>query len=228
MADSKIVRQLRFHDPRNPQQTTDAPVRAYGSGAHARRPDPSIVPGAPEGPAQPLGPVSQALRTSPNPQNGATQRPQMRNVTPGIGDDAVQVRRSLTAQDVHKQAAGWQAPARAGVAPVVLANGFTTEQRDLLDMLLTGFRGEHESTSGPEGKPGNPELVALVDETRAALARIPTAQVKSAADVSNGPARPRRVEARANPNGNGYGSTNPQGDVKIFAPQTQPFETSRG
>lgn len=238
MADSKIVRQLRFTNGAIPG--SNDPIRNYGSGRHV---NPMVTPGAPEGPtAASMGQegVSRPVPQTPNPSTGGlTRRPGVVAVTAGMGDNPI--RRAQAPTDIARAAnPGMHMPGVAGVSAqvmsaaaqvraVVTTNGFTSEQRNLLDMLLDDFAGTHSSQpEGPDGKPrpGNAELVALARETRDALGRVPVIKNQSAADIANGPARPKRVEQR--PTVPGGGTTNPPGDVRIFAPNTQPFETTNG
>ncbi len=254
MADSKIVRQLRYHHAGAPQQSSgeEAPVRAFGSGHQAVRPVPnnSIVPGAPDGPARVMRRPQTRNNPSPNPP-GLTRRPGQISVTPGIGDDCVKVGRALAPSQLAmatnpegfrvdaRPVVGHVTPAngepRGGSRPiraVVALQGLTSEQRDLLDMLIDDFCGTHA------GDAAKGSLVELAQETKTAIARIPVAQAAPAAQPaqelesletpapSAPSARPTRVGGGSG--AHGRGGTNPPGEVKIFAPHTQPFETLAG
>lgn len=262
MADSKIVRQLRYHHAGAPQQSTgeEAPVRAFGSGHQAIRPgnpgalqarqNASIIPGAPDGPVRPAGGPQTRNNPSPNPP-GLTRRPGQISVTPGIGDDCVKVGRALAPSQLAMATnpEGFRVDARPVVghvtptngAPssaasngrpiraVVALQGLTSEQRDLLDMLIDDFCGIHA------GDAAKGSLVELAQETKRAIARIPVTQATPAAQPAQelesletpvpapASARPTRVGSA-----HGRGGTNPPGEVKIFAPHTQPFETLAG
>ena len=254
MADSKIVKQLRYTNG-NASPSGDQ-IRAYGSGRHV---DASVTPGAPEGPTKASvglpGSVGMRARSvaSPNPQVGIpSRRPGQLNVTPGMGEDSVQVRRAQNPSAIAMaanpamhtgapQTHGVAAAQAARVSPVVMANGFTTEQHNLLDMLLDEFIGAHAADGD---KQGNPELCALARETKASLVLIPVARPEDGSRVRNGDqnqiqngdgtraqsnassnGRPSRV---AHATGGTQGGFNPPGDVKIFAPNSQPFETTAG
>lgn len=258
MGDSKIVRQLRFHSGGNAPGASqgEAPVRGYGSGHQAQRPrtvvNSQTAPGAPDGPVggvrgAPGAPLPSARAASPHPHNGLTRRPGLIPVTPGIGEDNVKVTRALApsqrALETQAQAPTPSGPPQSGphqsgphyppiggassgvtpfgvssVRPVVLSNGFTRAQRDLIDALLDKSHDDNTET--------NAELAQLATETKQAVAQFPVLDPGQAGDVEDisapapRSARPSRVAP--------MGGTNPPGEVRIFAPNRQPFETVAG